>query len=486
MLKQYDVIIIGAGVVGSALARELSRYKLNIAVLEKNLDVCNETSGRNSAVVHGGFANPSGSLKAKCCVEGNRIMDHLAKELDFPFKRCGKVLVGNTPEDQRQLQRTMQQGAVNGCTGLEMIDEKKLHELVPTVVGKFAMWSKNSGIMDPFLYTVALAENAHANGVAYFFDHEVTTITREDKRYYLHTKHGDFCTRWVINATGLGAKKISDALGLTGYRVIGSRSNYIILHKRMGKLLPMPVYPVPSNTYMGIHITPTVDGNVTVGPDAENTDILDDYGVPQANIESLAIEGAKLWPHIFKKDQIRTFAGIQPKWVDENGVIQDWKVEIRDDVAPCAVNLVGIESPGLTGSVPLARHVINMMRERETFEPNPAFDPYHKGIVRFSECIPEKQEELIAQNPDYGEMVCVCEEITKAEILQAIHNPLGVSSMTGIKYRTRAMMGGCQGGFCQMKIEHLIEQELGIPPADVRYSRQGSWVLTGEMRKEED
>ena len=165
---------------------------------------------------------------------------------------------------------------------------------------------------------------------------------------------------------------------------------------------------------MGIHITPTVDGNVTVGPDAENTDVLDDYSVPQANMDSLAVEGAKLWPHILKKDQIRTFAGIQPKWVDENGAIQDWKVEIRDDVAPNAVNLVGIESPGLTGSVPLARYVIGLMLEHEKFEANPDFDPHHKGIVRFAECTPEQQAELIAQDPDYGEMICSCEEVTKA------------------------------------------------------------------------
>ena len=147
---------------------------------------------------------------------------------------------------------------------------------------------------------------------------------------------------------------------------------------------------------------------------------------------------------------------------------------------------MGIESPGLTGSVPLARYVIGLMQEREKFEENPDFDPHHKGIVKFAECTPEQQAELIAQNPDYGEMICSCEEVTKAEILQAIHNPLGVSTMTGIKYRTRAMMGGCQGGFCQMKIEHFIEQELGTEPENVRYSRQGSWVLTGNMRKEEN
>lgn len=340
--------------------------------------------------------------------------------------------------------------------------------------------------MDPFLYTTALAENAHANGAEFYFEHEVTGISREDGYYYLHTKRGDFKTRWVVNAAGLGAKQISDLLGIKGYRVIGSRSNYIILHKRMGRLLPMPVYPVPSNTYMGIHITPTVDGNVTVGPDAENTDVLDDYSVPQGAVTFLATEGAKLWPHINSADQIRTFAGIQPKLVDENGAIQDWKVEIRDDTAPNAVNLIGIESPGLTGSVPLARYVIRMMQERETFRENPAFNPVHKGIVRFFACTKEEQEKLIRSNPDYGEIICSCEEITKAEILQAIHNPLGVSTMTGIKYRTRAMMGGCQGGFCQAKIEQLIERELGKDPADVVYSRSGSYVVTGPMRKENE
>lgn len=485
MKKQYDVIIIGAGVVGSAIARELSRYRLSIAVLEKNPDVCNETSGRNSAVVHGGFANPAGSLKAKCCVAGNAMMDQLAEELGFPFKRCGKVLVGNTPEDREQLERTMKQGEVNGCTGLTMIGEERLHELVPAVVGKFAMWSRRSGIMDPFLYTVALAENAHENGVEFYFEHEVTGIRREDKAYILHTERGDFQTRWLVNAAGLGAKKVADLLGVTGYRVIGSRSNYIILHKRMGRLLPMPVYPVPSNTYMGIHITPTVDGNVTVGPDAENTDVLDDYSVPAGAVEFLAREGARLWPHINRQDQIRTFAGIQPKLVDENGAIQDWKVEIRDDVAPNAVNLIGIESPGLTGSVPLARYVIGMMREREVFAENPSFEPRHKGMIRFAACTPGQQEALIREDPDYGEIICSCEEVTKAEILRAIHNPLGVSTMTGIKYRTRAMMGGCQGGFCQTKIEQLIEKELGRDPASVTYSRQGSWILTGPMRGEE-
>ncbi len=484
----YDVVIIGAGVVGSAVARELSRYRLSIAVLEKNLDVCTETSGRNSAVVHGGFAYDPGTLKAKLCVEGNQMMDQLSEELDFPFERCGKVLVGNTEEDRLSLERTYKQGLVIGAPGLELIDEEKLHELVPAVIGKYAMWSKNSGILDPFLFTVALAENAHANGAEFFFDHKVTGITRPvnaDDPYVVHTAHGDFTTRWVVNAAGLGCKEISDMLGLPDFKIIGSKCNYIVLDKKLGPLLPMPVYPVPNNFYMGIHVTNTTDGNVTVGPDAEATHVLDYYGVPQDKIDALEENGNRLWPHIRKADQIRNYCGILPKWINDEGVIQDFKIEILDDIAPRAVNLFGMESPALTAAGAIGKYVVELMQQRETFEADPDFNPIRKGIRKFSKMTKEEQTKAIAENPDYGELFCRCEKVTKAEMIQAIHNPLGVHTMSGIKFRTRAMMGTCQGGFCQMKLEQLLESELGIQPENIVHSRQGSWVLTGAMREED-
>ena len=480
----YDVLIIGGGVIGSAIARQLSRYQLTIGVAEKNLDVCCETSGRNSGVVHGGFAYDTGTLKARLCIAGNRMMDILSDELGFAFKRCGKLLVGTTDEDFHTLQQMIDQGSANGVDGLELLSEEDMHRLVPKAIGRFAMFSPHSGIIDPFEFTIALAENAAMNGVKYHFGCEVTDITYKNGMYCVTTTAGVIDARWIINSAGLGCGKISDMLGINGYHVVGSKGDYIILDKRVGKDLPMPVYPVPSNTYMGIHITNTIDGNVIVGPNAISVDDFSYYGVPQSSMDYLADNARKIWPCIFKQDYIRNYSGILPKWIDQNGIIQDFRIEIRPEIAPHAVNLIGIESPGLTAAVPIANWVIEMMKEYETFQENPHFNPIRRGIARFDRQTDDMKAALIREDPNYGEIVCRCEKVTKAELLKAIHNPLGVHTIVGIKYRTRTMMGRCQGGYCQMRLAQLLQEELHLAAEEVVYSKPESHLFVGTLRKE--
>ena len=484
-MGRFDVLIIGGGVVGSAIARELTRYQLRIGVLEKNLDVCYETSGRNSGVVHGGFAYDVGTLKAKLCVEGNQGMDELSRELGFVFKRCGKVLVGKTPEDLETLKRTIVQGEKNGATKLRLLNKEELHELVPTAVGEFAMFSENSGIVDPFNYTIALAENAAQNGAEYFFDHEVTGISRGTSEtgedlYTVTTTHGTFESRWVVNSAGLGCGKISDMLGIKGYRVIGSKGDYIILDRRTGELLPMPIYPVPSNTYMGIHVTNTTDGNVIIGPNAEMTENFTYYGVPQENMDYLAKSASEIWPYIKKSDYIRNYSGILPKWVDENGTIQDFKIEIRPELAPHAVNLVGIESPGLSCAPAIGEYLAGMIEEKAGFGKNPNFNPIRKGIVKAARLNTEERAELIRKNPAYGAIVCRCETISEGEIVDAITRTLGARSMDGIKRRVRQGMGRCQAGFCTPRAMEILSRETGIPITEICKNRKGSEMIKGE------
>lgn len=484
MTRQYDVTIIGGGVVGSAIARELSRWNLHIAVLEKESDVCTQTSGRNTGMLHAGFLYRTGSLKAICAVEGNTEFDRVAAELDVPFRRTGKLIVGFTDEDRARLEAFRAKGEANGVPGLEIIDRARMDSLDPNAGGNFAMWSPSSGILDPFRYTIALAENAVQNGVHYFLNCAFIDETREnDGTHTLHTSQGDFHTRWVINSAGLSSASVSEQLGVPGYVLRAVKSEYFVLDKKIGKFASIPVYPAPNpdNTF-NTHATPTVDGNVLIGPDSQKTDDFQNYETTQISMDGLFSSGSQMFPRLKREFIIRSFAGIRPKLIDpQTGEVQDFKLE-RPDSIPGFINLVGIESPGLTSALPLARRVVTLLREREDLQPNPNFNPVRKGILSFSRQTHQKQADLIQKNPAYGEIICRCEEVTRAEILQAIHNPLGVHTVNGIKVRTRASMGRCQGGYCEMRITRMLQEELGIPPEQIELGPSGSWMFTGRVK----
>lgn len=483
MKPLYDVIIIGAGVVGSAVAREFSRYMLKIGVLEKELDVCSETSGRNSGVLHAGFTYKPGSLRALCSVEGNAEFDKVAEELDVPFRRTGKVIVGFTDKDMESLLRFKAIGEQNGVPGLEMIDKRRLAELDSSAGGEFAMYSPSTGILNPFIYTVALAENAKCNGVDFYFDNEVISINRNNGIYEITTGKETFEARWVVNCAGLQSAKISTLLGIDGYTIGGFKGEYFVLDKKAGQHISMPVYPAPGPTGgFATHATPTIDGNVLIGPDSEFVEASEDYSNTTACLEKLIIDGAKMFKHVKKEYFIRSFTGIRPKRIDKDTRQPlDFVIEARQE-APNTINLVGIESPGLTSALPLARRAVALYREKENPEPNAAFNPRRKGILCFAKQQDDVKKQLIQQNPNYGEIICRCEMVTKAEIIEAVHNSLGVDTVLGVKNRTRAMMGRCQGGYCETRITEIIKQELHKTEQEIIYGRPGSQMFTGRVR----
>ncbi len=485
MEHQYDCIVIGAGVVGNAVARQLSACSVTIAVLEKEQDLCFGTSGRNSGVLHAGFNNKTGSKMARFCVEGNLEFDRIAEELDVPFKRTGKLIVGFSDDDKNSLRAMKAQGDANGVPGLEIVGKERIRELAPFIAGEFAMYSPMTGILNPFIYTVALAENAHKNGAAYFFACPVTDIFYQDGRYRITAGGRNFASRWIINCAGLESDKISALLGIKGHKLYPCRGEYFILDKKAGQYLGIPAYPVPNPREggLGIHLTPTIDGNILIGPSSKYIEENDNYSVTQDIMDLLIKDGGRIFPYLKREYFIRNFAGIRPKLVGpQEGGFADFVIERRSE-APYAINLVGIESPGLTSALPIAREVVRLIREVEPLKPNPGFDPVRKGPPAFAGLTNGQRRALIQQNPDYGEIICRCENITKAEVLEAINRPLGAATVTGVKYRCRPMMGRCQGGYCQTRITELLRQEKKLAVKEVLYQRKGSNMFTGVALK---
>ena len=490
MSGTYDVLIIGAGIIGCSVARELSKYRLSIAVLEKNPDICMETTARNSAVLHAGYNNKTGSLMAKFCVEGNKGFDSIAAELDIPYKRTGKLVVGFDDEDMEALRRLKEQGEKNGIKGIEIVGRDFIDQKAPLVKGNFAMWSPTTAILSPFQFAFAMAENAAMNGADFFCGNEVTGIfTEPNGNYTVTAKNEIFKTRWIINCAGLGSDAVSSMLGINDYKIYPCRGEYYILDKKLKDTLPLPVYPVPNYKTggLGIHLTPTLDGNIMVGPSTEYIDDKGDYSATRNIMDMLIKDGGKIYPYLKQEYFIRNFAGIRPKLTSKKeGGYHDFVIERRDDTAPYAVNLVGIESPGLTSAVPISHEVVRLMSEKEDLKVNPDFNPIRRRFPSFRDKSPEEQAELIKKNPDYGEIICRCETISKAEVLHAINGPLGANTVTGVKYRCRAMMGRCQGGYCQTRITELLMQEKGFAPEELLYARKGSYIFTGEVRENED
>jgi glycerol-3-phosphate dehydrogenase len=481
----YDAAIIGAGVVGCAVARELSRYDIRIAVIEKEFDVASGASSRNSGVIHSGIHYSPGSLRAVLNVRGNELMRPLCDELGVRYSSIGKITVAQNTGELTALEKLKEQGDANGVPGLECVGPDLMQKLQPGIKGIRALYSPSTGIISPYGLTIALAENAHANGACFFFGHRVTAIRKENGFFTLQTDAGNSLTaKTVINCAGVHAAEVASMAGIHGYRIYPCRGEYYVLDRRLERDLSILVYPAPHahGAGLGVHLTKTVDGNILIGPSNEYVSDGEDYSSTRDIMDKLRSEGRELLPSISLSDFIRSFSGIRAKQTSPAaGGFADFVIEDRADL-PGFIILVGIESPGLTSSPAIAEKVVSLVSRHLDLKKKDSFAVIKKNNMFFHERTAEEKRDLAAADPLYGEIVCRCEAITKRELVEAIENPLGIRTVAGLKYRSRAMMGRCQGGFCLPKIIRILEQDFGYRSEDYLYKGNTSRMIDSKLR----
>ena len=465
----YDVIIIGAGVSGAAIARELSRYEANVCVLEKCDDVCEGTSKANSAIIHAGFDAPAGSLMAKLNVRGNEMMDDLCRDLDVPFKRNGSMVVCIHKEALDGLKDLYNRGIENGVKDMRILSREEALELEPNLSDNVegALLAPTGGIICPFKLNIAMAENANVNGVDFRFNTKVEDIKAdEDGLWHIRTNNGEYVTKYVVNAAGVYAGVIHNMVCAEDDKmeIIPRRGDYCLLDKEAGNHVTHTIFPQPTNLGKGVLVTPTVHGNLLVGPTAIDIDDKEGTNTTAEGIGDLIAKANDHVKDLPLRKVITSFAGLRAHDARHEFIIGEVKG------AAHFIDCAAIESPGLSSSPAIGEMVGNMLRDMMNLSEKENWIATRKDILNPADLSVEERNELIKKNPAYGNIICRCESISEGEILDAIHRPLGARSLDGVKRRTRAGMGRCQAGFCSPKTMEILHRELGLPYEEITKS----------------
>ena len=475
----YDAVIIGGGAVGCAVARYLSRYRLDICLVERGEDVCVGTSKANSAICHAGFDAPVGSAKARFNVEGSRMMEALSQELDFPYRRCGSLVLCFDEAELPHLRELLERGVRNGVEGLEILDKAALHALEPAVSDKAvaALWAPTGAVLCPFGMTIALAENAAANGCAFRFDTEVSRIERRSGFFRLHTG-GDFIdARVVISAAGVHGDALHNQLCEEKLTIVPRRGEYCLLDRTCGQLVQHTIFQLPSAMGKGVLVTPTVHGNLLVGPTAADQPDKDRTATTAEGLRSVAETAAKSVENLPMRDVITSFAGLRAHL---SGPEDDFIVGESDDGF---FEAVGIESPGLSSAPAIGRYLAALAAEKLHAAEKEDFIAQRRDIPHPREMDFAARQTLIARDPAYGQVICRCEGVTEGEIRDAIRRTPGARSLDGVKRRVRAGMGRCQGGFCGPKVMELLSRELHMPITELTKGGGESRLLAGRTKE---
>lgn len=475
----HDAVIIGGGAVGCAVARYLSRYRLDICLVERGEDVCVGTSKANSAICHAGFDAPLGSAKARFNVEGSRMMEGLSRELDFPYRRCGSLVLCFDETELPHLRELLDRGVQNGVEGLEILDKTALHALEPAVSDKAvaALWAPTGAILCPFGMTIALAENAAANGCAFRFNTEVSRIERRGGFFRLHTG-GDFIdARVVISAAGVHGDALHNQLCEEKLTIVPRRGEYCLLDRTCGQLVRHTIFQLPSAMGKGVLVTPTVHGNLLVGPTAVDQPDKDRTATTAEGLRAVAETAAKSVKSLPMRDVITSFAGLRAHL---SGPEDDF---IVGESADGFFEAVGIESPGLSSAPAIGRYLAELAAEKLHAAEKEDFIAQRRDIPHPREMDFAARQALIAHDPAYGQVICRCEGVTEGEIRDAIRRTPGARSLDGVKRRVRAGMGRCQGGFCGPKVMELLSRELHVPITELTKGGGESRLLAGRTKE---
>lgn len=471
----YDIAIIGAGVSGCAVARELSRYELNICVLEKETDICEGTSKANSGIVNAGFDPVPGTLCAKLNAPGAEMMAKVAEELDIPYKRNGTMVVCSNEENLPTLQVLYNQGKINGVKGLRILNGEEAHKLEPNLADCVcgALLVESGGIVCPFTLTLAFAEVANANGVEFRLGEAVTDIVKTENGYRLTTSKGSLETKYVINAAGVYADVFHNMVSEKKIHIVPRKGEYCLMDKIPEDYLQHTIFPVPTAMGKGVIVSPTVHGNMLIGPTAVDVEDRDDTSTTREGLEKVIKMSALSVKNIPYRTIITSFGGLRAHEDGDDFIIE----EVAD--ARGFIDVAGIKSPGLASSPMIAIYVRDILAGICDLKEKKAYVTRRKGIIRFEDLSVEEQRALIRENPAYGQIICRCEKVTEGEILDAIRRPLGARTLDGIKRRTRAGMGRCQAGFCTPRVMDILSRELGMGMDTICKNRSGSVMIEG-------
>ena len=477
----YDIAVIGAGITGSAIARELSKYNLKTVVIEKGLEVCQGTTKANSAIVHGGFDAKEGSLKAKLNVEGNRLYKDLCEELNVEFKQTGSLVLAFDDEDVKHIEELYNRGINNNAIGLKILNKEEVLKIEPNVNQNVvaALLCESAGIVCPFNLNVALKENAITNGVELNLESEVIDINKEDDVFIIKINNKeDIRAKYVINATGVYADKLNNMIGGDEYFIIPRKGEYKILDKSEGKMVNHVLFQCPTAKGKGTLVTQTVHGNLLVGPNATVVEDREDITTSRAGINEIVTDSKKSIENIDFRKTITSFAGLRA--TPNTG---DFMI-FASQKCKNFINVGGIESPGLASAPAVAKYVLNILKEEGlALYENTEFNPIRKRNKPFIHMTKEEREEVVKNDERYRRIICRCESVTEGEIVDAINSPCGARTVDGVKRRVRPGMGRCQGGFCGPKVIEILARELNIEIEDVQKDYNGSKTVVGKVKE---